>query len=41
VVPELLPLLGFDPLVEREEVFDEVDDLDLDDFDGALATAVL
>tara|TARA_B100000929_G_scaffold162217_1_gene128327 strand:- start:604 stop:720 length:117 start_codon:yes stop_codon:yes gene_type:complete len=38
VVPELLPLLlGFDPLVER----DEVDDLDLDDLDGALATAVL
>jgi hypothetical protein len=42
VVPELLPLLlGFDPLVEREELFDEVDDLDLDDLDGALATAVL
>ena len=41
MVPELLPLLGFAPLVEREEVFDEVDDLDLDDLDGALATAVL
>ena len=41
MVPELLPLLGLDPLVERGELFDEVDDLDLDDLDGALATEVL
>ena len=41
MVPELLPLTGREPLDEREEDFDEVDDLDLDDLDGALATAVL
>ena len=35
--PELRPLLERELLDEREEV----DDLDLDDFDGALATAVL
>ena len=35
--PELRPLLGRELLDEREEV----DDLDLDDFGGALATAVL
>ena len=37
VDPELRPLLGRELLDEREEV----DNLDLDDFDGALATAVL
>jgi hypothetical protein len=41
VDPELLPEVGREPLDEREEDFDEVDDLDLDDCDGALATAVL
>ncbi|MDP7178802.1 MAG: hypothetical protein QF749_10960 [Verrucomicrobiota bacterium] len=41
VDPELLPEVGREPLDEREEDFDEVDDLDLDDRDGALATAVL
>ena len=41
VDPELLPEVGREPLDEREEDLDEVDDLDLDDFDGALATAVL
>ncbi|MDP6084102.1 MAG: hypothetical protein QF497_09320 [Verrucomicrobiota bacterium] len=41
VDPELLPEVGREPLDEREEDFDEVDGLDLDDCDGALATAVL
>ena len=40
VVPELLPVVGREPLSERDDVFDE-DDRDFDDFDGALATAVL
>jgi hypothetical protein len=40
VVPELLPVVGREPLVERDDVFDE-EDRDFDDFDGALATAVL
>ena len=40
VVPELLPVVGLEPLDERDDVFDE-EDLDFDDFDGALATAVL
>jgi hypothetical protein len=37
VVPELLPVVGREPL---DDVFDE-EDRDFDDFDGALATAVL
>ena len=40
VVPELLPAVGREPLDERDDVFDE-EDRDFDDFDGALATAVL
>ena len=40
VVPELLPVVGPEPLDERDDVFDE-EDRDFDDFDGALATAVL
>ena len=40
VAPELLPVVGREPLVERDDVFDE-EDRDFDDFDGALATAVL
>ena len=40
VVPELLPVVGREPLDERDDVFDE-EDRDFDDFDGALATAVL
>jgi hypothetical protein len=40
VVPELLPVVGLEPLDERDDVFDE-DERDFDDFDGALATAVL
>lgn len=40
VVPELLPVVGREPLDERDDVFDE-DERDFDDFDGALATAVL
>ena len=40
VVPELLPVVGREPPVERDDVFDE-EDRDFDDFDGALATAVL
>ena len=40
VVHELLPVVGREPLVERDDVFDE-EDRDFDDFDGALATAVL
>ena len=40
VVPELLPAVGREPLEERDDVFDE-EDRDFDDFDGALATAVL
>ena len=39
-VPELLPVVGREPLDERDDVFDE-EDRDFDDFDGALATAVL
>ena len=37
VVPELLPVVGREPLDERDDVFDEEER----DFDGALATAVL
>ena len=40
VVPELLPVVGREPLDERDDVFDE-EGRDFDDFDGALATAVL
>jgi hypothetical protein len=40
VAPELLPVVGLEPLDERDDVFDE-EDRDFDDFDGALATAVL
>ena len=40
VVPELLPAVGRELLDERDDVFDE-EDRDFDDFDGALATAVL
>ncbi len=40
LVPELLPVVGREPLDERDDVFDEAD-RDFDDFDGALATAVL
>ena len=40
VVPELLPAVGREPLDEPDDVFDE-EDRDFDDFDGALATAVL
>ena len=40
VVPELLPVVGPEPLDERDDVFDE-EDRDFDDFDGALATAVV
>ena len=40
VVPELLPVVGREPLDDREDVLDE-EDRDFDDFDGALATAVL
>jgi len=41
VEPELLPLVGRELLGEREEDLDELDDLALDDFAGALATEVL
>ena len=40
VVPELLPVVGREPLDERDDVFDQ-DERDFDDFDGTLATAVL
>ena len=40
VVPELLPEVGRELGDEREDVFDE-EERDFDDFDGALATAVL
>ena len=40
VVPELLAVVGLEPLDERDDVFDE-EDRDFVDFDGALATAVL
>ena len=40
VVPELLPVVGRELLVERDDVFDE-EERDFDDFEGALATAVL
>ena len=40
VVPELLLAVGREPLDEPDDVFDE-EDRDFDDFDGALATAVL
>ena len=40
VVPELLPVVGREPLDGRDGVFDE-EGRDFDDFDGALATAVL
>ena len=41
VEPELRPLVGRELLDEREGDLDELDDLALDDFDGALATEVL
>jgi len=40
VLEGLLPVVGREPLDERDDVFDE-EDRDFDDFDGALATAVL
>lgn len=41
VEPELRPLVGRELLDEPEGDRDELDDLALDDFDGALATEVL
>ena len=40
LAPELLPVVGRELLVERDDVFDE-EERDFDDFEGALATAVL
>ena len=45
LAPELLPVVGRELLVERDDVFDEEDfneeERDFEDFEGALATAVL